>query len=190
MRKQCPDNTKNCLIDHFFFYDAFSDCIHQLLSVIVRIGHLNILSSICGRRCLIHAPVKIGQGESIKLPLPFQHIPDQVSVMTTDRTLITIVRSHDGTCTCINTLLKLRQKDLSFCTLVTGNIHLKPCILHRIKRKVLDAGNDAPLLPPAYHSRAHVPCQAWVFPIRFLNPSPARMIREIHADSPKQVTSG
>ena len=149
--------------------------------------HLNIKTA-CGRcNGIFHSPYKITDCKSVKIPLIPKHLSEQIFIFPTHRSLIPIVSTHHRTCSGINTLFEMIQKNLSFCPFITFDRHFKSCIFHRIKGKMFDTGDHAILLYSTDQCTSHPTKKIRIFSIYLLRTSPARMIGQIHAYPTKKI---
>ena len=109
--------------------------------------------------------------------------------MTAGHSFVSIICAHDRSGSGIDTCFKMRQKHFSFRPFAAPHRNFKSGIFHRIKRKMLHTGNNAFALYSLNQRVPHMRQQTGIFSICFLGPAPARVIRQIHTDSSKQVAA-
>ena len=186
-----PDNAQCRIVDHRLRNKPPAYCFHQFFTKVLGVCHFNRLACQRSCDCILHAPGKIADEESLKSPLLLQDIMKQISVMSAHHTIVGVIGTHHSSCMIsADTFLKMTQEYFPFCPeAVAAYIHAEALVFHLIEGEMFQTGDDADALNTSDHSATHLSEQKVIFPVRFLRPSPSRVIEEINTDPAKEIGS-
>ena len=126
-----------------------------MFSIVMCHQHLYVLSTICSFYCVKNTIVKITDCKAIKSPLFFQYLTQQIFIMTTTNSFISIIRCHNTGCACVNTIFKMWKENFLLCSCITGNIYPESGIFHGIKCIMFYACHNVFILYASHQCRSH-----------------------------------
>ena len=188
-RQDCPHDTKRRVIDTLFRNKSVLHRFYKTFAKILCPHHLHILSAVGSFHRIQNAPAEIRHYKSVKIPFFFQHLGEQIFMMSALHAIIAVIRAHHTCSSGIDTVFKMRQIYFLLRSLVAGHATFETCIFHIVKCIVLDTCHNIFILHTFDKRRAHFSDLIGLLSVRLLTTSPSRIVRQVDTHACKQISA-